>query len=248
MAELGLDVLPFKDSLLCPNIESRLESEILQTCNVNSQFPNVWKIVTSGVQTQKTYGITSPISMAGPKPKNMPESVANSVGGKICTFGSYRLGAIENAFVPVIKMVFSGIEMDLLFARLALPEVPHDLCLLDENLLKNLDTKEWPNPVLLKNIPPSPTPSEKKSNPLDRYHLMPIITPAYPQQNSSFNVSMSTRTIMKEEFDHGLEVTNDALNGKSTWDALFQPPNFFTKYKYFFFIYDSLHFGFKSVF
>lgn len=97
--------------------------------------------VTSGVQTQKTYGITSPISMAGPKPKdielskaleeslkpygvfesedelqhrwavlsklntmvkqwiidislsrNMPESVANSVGGMICTFGSYRLG------------------------------------------------------------------------------------------------------------------------------------------------------------
>jgi len=34
----------------------------------------------------------------------------------------------------------------------------------------------------------------------------------------------------------GLEVTNDALNGKSTWDALFQPPNFFTKYKYFIFI------------
>ena len=31
--------------------------------------------------------------------------------------------------------------MDLLFARLALPEVPEDLNLLDENLLKNLDQK-----------------------------------------------------------------------------------------------------------
>lgn len=31
--------------------------------------------------------------------------------------------------------------MDLLFARLALPEVPDDLSLLDEGLLKNLDTK-----------------------------------------------------------------------------------------------------------
>lgn len=364
-------------------------------------------------QTQKSYGITSPISLAGPKPgdltltkaleeslkpygvfeseeelqhrivvlgklntlvkqwiidtslaKNMPESVANLVGGKIFTFGSYRLGvhtkgadidtllvaprhiersdffgtfyeilknnedvkelrAVENAFVPVIKLVFCNIEMDLLFARLALPEVPDDLSLLDESLLKNLDPKcvrslngcrvtdeilhlvpnrenfrltlravklwaknrgiysnvlgflggvswamlvartcqlypnavaatllqkfflvfskwEWPNPVLLKNITP---PNEKlglgfqvwdpRLNPADRYHLMPIITPAYPQQNSTFNVSMSTRTIMNEEFENGLKTTSDVLIGKSTWDALFQPPNFFSKYKHY---------------
>ena len=31
--------------------------------------------------------------------------------------------------------------MDLLFARLALPEVPDDLSLLEESLLKNLDPK-----------------------------------------------------------------------------------------------------------
>jgi len=40
-------------------------------------------------------------------------------------------------------------------------------------------------------------------NPADRFHLMPIITPAYPQQNSTFNVTMSTRDVMLDEFREG---------------------------------------------
>ena len=40
-------------------------------------------------------------------------------------------------------------------------------------------------------------------NVLDRFHLMPIITPAYPQQNSTFNVTQSTKKILIDEFQLG---------------------------------------------
>jgi len=120
----------------------------------------------------------------------MPPNVAEQVGGKIYTFGSYRLGvhhkgadidalcvvprhiyrpdyftsffellkmqeevtdlrvhmknnlynnlvkylisifvsqAVEEAFVPVIKMNFDGIEIDMLFAKLTLKEIPDSM-------------------------------------------------------------------------------------------------------------------------
>ena len=48
------------------------------------------------------------------------------------------LRAVEEAFVPVIKLCFDGIEIDILFAGLALQTIPGDLGLRDDSLLKNL--------------------------------------------------------------------------------------------------------------
>ncbi|XP_070803583.1 poly(A) polymerase gamma [Pituophis catenifer annectens] len=292
--------------------------------------------------------------------KNLPSSISSRAGGKIFTFGSYRLGvhtkgadidalcvaprhiersdffqsffeklklqdgirnlrAVEDAYVPVIKFEFDGIEIDLVFARLPLPSISDSLDLRDDAHLRSLDIRcirslngcrvtdeilhlvpnkenfrltlraiklwakrrgiysnmlgflggvswamlvartcqlypnalastlvhrfflifskwEWPNPVLLKqpeesnlNLPVW----DPRVNPADRYHLMPIITPAYPQQNSTYNVSTSTRAIMVEEFKYGLMVTDEILQGKSDWPKLLEPPNFFQKYKHY---------------
>ena len=49
-----------------------------------------------------------------------------------------ELAAVPDAFVPIIKMKFSGISIDLIFARLAIPAVPLNLDLTDNNLLRNL--------------------------------------------------------------------------------------------------------------
>lgn len=181
---------------------------------------------------QKVYGITGPVSVAGPtapenklndaliqelkkegsfeteaetakrveilktlqelaqkfvyqvsKKKNMSDGMAKDAGGKIFTFGSYKLGVhgpgsdidtlvvvpkhimredfftvfdsllrerpeldeiapVPDAFVPVIKIKFSGISIDLLCARLDVAQVPITLTLSDKNLLRNLDEKD----------------------------------------------------------------------------------------------------------
>ncbi|GLD95102.1 hypothetical protein PINS_up003727 [Pythium insidiosum] len=62
----------------------------------------------------------------------------------------------------------------------------------------------------------------------NRYQTMPILTPAYPSMNSSFNVSTHSLAVMKEEFKRGLEIVQDILNkGGDNWDALFEPSDFF---------------------
>ncbi|KAI3644879.1 hypothetical protein MP228_011043 [Amoeboaphelidium protococcarum] len=114
---------------------------------------------------------------------NLPDAVAMEAGGKIFTFGSYRLGvhgtgadidtlcvvprfvqredfftlfhetllntpevkevtAVPDSYVPVIKMEFDGIPIDLLFARLNLMSIKQDLELRADSLLKNLDERE----------------------------------------------------------------------------------------------------------
>jgi poly(A) polymerase len=231
---------------------------------------------------------------------------------------------VPEAYVPVIKMEFDGIEMDLLFARLALPTVPPDLDLMNVNLLRNLDEKcvrslngcrvtdgilalvpdqnsfrmalraiklwakrrgvysnalgflggvswamlvartcqlyptaspsrivekmffflkfwKWPAPIqliknedIMKDVPEGlDLPYWDHNNSMDQQQVMPIITPAYPPQNSTFNVTQSNLKIVKKELELGLAVCSDISMKKKTWDDLFTPLDFFSQYKHY---------------
>ena len=67
---------------------------------------------------------------------------------------------------------------------------------------------------------------------------MPILTPAYPSMNSTYNVNHSTRRIFIQEFERGQKITEriDASTASSMagWNELVEPTDFFSqRYKTF---------------
>ncbi|MCL7029955.1 hypothetical protein MKW94_017795 [Papaver nudicaule] len=93
----------------------------------------------------------------------------------------------------------------------------------------------WPNPVMLCAIEEDdelllPVWDPRK-NPRDRTHHMPIITPAYPCMNSSYNVSTSTLRVMMEQFEKGNKICEEIELNKAHWSSLFEPYLFFETYK-----------------
>ncbi|XP_008294536.1 poly(A) polymerase type 3-like [Stegastes partitus] len=226
--------------------------------------------------------------------------------------------AIEETYVPVIKLTYGGIEIDLVFGRLAQRSVPEKLNLLDDKYVQGIDkycmrslngyrvTEEilqhvpnvhnfrialraiklwakkrniysnslgflggvswailmaricqsypnatsatlvikffkvysmwiWPIPIHLHRVKNLLDPNiwNPNLNPSDRGHQMPIITPAYPQQNTSVNTSRFTVAVMMEEINRGHAIAQEIEQNKANWSKLFQTQDFFEKYQHY---------------
>ena len=68
----------------------------------------------------------------------------------------------------------------------------------------------------------------------DRFHLMPIITPAYPSMCATHNITMSTKKIIVRELERGGDIVDKVFTGQLQWKDLFARHTFFTQgYKYY---------------
>ncbi|ESW10387.1 hypothetical protein PHAVU_009G204900 [Phaseolus vulgaris] len=144
-------------------------------------------------------------------------------------FWAKRRGVYSN-----VAGFLGGINLALLVAR---------ICQLYPNALPNMLVSRffrvytqwrWPNPVMLCAIEEGSLGLpvwDPRRNPKDRYHLMPIITPAYPCMNSTYNVTSSTLRVMSDEFGRGSEMCEAMEASKADWDTLFEPCPFFESYK-----------------
>jgi poly(A) polymerase len=73
-----------------------------------------------------------------------------------------------------------------------------------------------------------------KGNPGDRYHLMPVITPAYPSMCATYNITHSSMAVINRELSRGLEISEAIMMNKRPWSDLFAKHTFFTSdYKYY---------------
>ncbi|CAO3617368.1 unnamed protein product [Mucor hiemalis] len=101
---------------------------------------------------------------------------------------------------------------------------------------------KWPSPVLLTEIEDNykslatrieMRPWNPEFNAMDYLHLMPIITPTFPNMCCTHNVSQFTRRIITGEFRAAKLKVNSILDSGASWSTLFEKEEFFKLYKHF---------------
>ncbi|XP_071685793.1 nuclear poly(A) polymerase 1-like isoform X1 [Rutidosis leptorrhynchoides] len=150
------------------------------------------------------------------------------------TLRCMRFWATRRGVYSNVTGFLGGINWALLVAR---------ICQLYPNALPNMLVSRffrvytqwrWPNPVMLCAIKEGSLGLpiwDPRRNHKDKFHLMPIITPAYPSMNSSYNVSSSTLRIMTDEFKRGHDICEAMVLNNGSWVELFEPYRFFEAYK-----------------
>jgi poly(A) polymerase len=152
------------------------------------------------------------------------------------TLRAIKLWAKKNGLYSNALGFFGGVTWAMLVARICQLYPNAAAATLVHKFFLVYSHWEWPTPVLLKPVNdchygfPVWDPMTSAS---DRYHLMPIITPAYPQQNSTHNVTQSTQKLIVQEIKRSLEIVNDVITSKGEWKQLFIGIPFFQRYKHY---------------
>ena len=114
------------------------------------------------------------------------------------------LTAVPDSFVPIIKLVLSGIDIDLIFVSLSLATIPLNLDLRDNKLLDSLDQAS------IKSI----------TGPVGcRPHLSCIFTDSFPSVSPTRSLSLSpNRSLSERHFESSSFGHNDERYTRTSWD------------------------------
>ena len=146
-----------------------------------------------------------------------------------------RLWAAKRGVYSNVVGFFGGVNLAILVARVCQLYPNAAPSMIVYSFFQLWSTWQWTTPVMLVPIEDEGLPGmrvwDERVNKAERYQLMKILTPAYPAQNSTFNVSVSTLEVLKKEFKRGKEVSKLILLNKSKWEDLWIKLPFFSLYK-----------------
>jgi len=136
---------------------------------------------------------------------------------------------------------FGGITWALLVARVCQLHPYYAPSQLVNRFFRLYDQWNWSRPVMLCDIvEPQSVPGmssvkvwNPKTNPADKQHIMPVITPVFPAMNSTHNVTETTKRVLLDEFRRGYEVVKSVEAQKSAWKDVLDPFPFFSHFRNF---------------
>ncbi|KAL7577653.1 hypothetical protein ACA910_015167 [Epithemia clementina (nom. ined.)] len=160
--------------------------------------------------------------------------------------------AVSKGIYSNVLGFLGGVNFAILVARIC-KENPHaDAPALLKYFFQTYWNWNWRDPVQLLPIqsqPPEGAPLmpawDPQRNPRDGLHIMPIITPAYPSMNSSYNVGIpQLRRLSMEMYEAFVLlssaplppsfVQNNSTSGRSNvFSKLFEPSTFFASHEHF---------------
>ena len=145
--------------------------------------------------------------------------------------------AIQAGIYSNVLGFLGGVNWAILVAHVCRQHPEASRAGLLESFFRTYANWKWPRPVLLLPIqdkPPTdvlPMPAwNPDTNPRDGLHIMPIITPAYPSMNSSYNVGMPQLRRIQDEF---ILACNHLKKNRGDYAGLFRPSNFFARHEHF---------------
>ena len=190
-------------------------------------IPRDWDINDDNVLRGVDVGTEK--SLNGPRVTNLIERLVPHFDSFLQLVRCVRYWAKKRGLYANKMGYLGGVNWNILSAFICQLYPNAAPALLLERFFFILRDWKWPTPILL-------TPqydaglgleSWDPSYGANRFHTMPILTPAYPSMNSSFAVSPQTLEVMVEEMASALERVRGVLAaGGVGWEEVFSPTDF----------------------
>ena len=164
-------------------------------------------------------------SLNGPRVTNLFEKLVPSFTTFLSLLRCVRLWAKRRGLYSNKMGYLGGVNCNILSAFICQMYPKAAVSVLLQKFFSVL--KEWPWPTPLEITPQYDAGLGLEGWDRNRFHVMPILTPAYPSMNSSANVSRNTLNVMLWEMDVAHDRVRAALaTDGDGWASVFEPTDF----------------------